>query len=118
MKKFKSFFPKMCAQWTLCRIQSRGTKNTLLERKQSNGTLKRKDISFLNDVISLFFLLHCIICHPARFFWYHVTIFSIGHIRDSMGTSRLVKRACLKHCDYTATLDRHITETCDGNLSL
>ena len=43
------------------RIQSCGTKNTLLEGKQSNGTLKRKDISFLNDdVISLFFLLHCI----------------------------------------------------------
>ena len=44
--------------------------------------LKRKDISFLNGVISLFFLPLYIICHPTRFyfFWYHVTLFCKGPI--------------------------------------
>ena len=27
-----------------------------------------KDIRFLNDVISLFFLPHCGVCHPAKCF--------------------------------------------------
>ena len=30
------------------------TKNTLLDGKRSSGTLKRKYISFLNDIVSLF----------------------------------------------------------------
>ena len=32
-----------------------------------------KDIRFLNDVISLLFLPHCGVCHPAKCFW-NVTI--------------------------------------------
>ena len=32
-----------------------------------------KDIRFLNDVISLFFLPHCGVFHPAKCFW-NVTI--------------------------------------------
>ena len=31
------------------------TKNSLLDGKQRSATVKRKDISFLNDVTSLFF---------------------------------------------------------------
>lgn len=75
----------------------------LLGGKQCNGTLKRKDTSFLNDATLFVF-----ICHPARCFLYHVTILSKGPIRDSMGTSHLVQRA----------LDGHIRETCVGNLTL
>ena len=41
-------------QCALCRIWSHGTKNTLLGGKQRNGSLKRKDISFLKDVTALF----------------------------------------------------------------
>lgn len=32
------------------------------------GTLRAKDISFSNDVISLFFLPHLIVCVPATWF--------------------------------------------------
>ena len=42
--------------------------NSLLEGKQRSGTLKRKDISFLNDVLFLFFLTHCVVSHSARCF--------------------------------------------------
>ena len=31
-------------------------------------TLEEEGISFVNDVISLFFLPHCIDCHPLKFF--------------------------------------------------
>ena len=34
-------------------------KATLLDRKRRSGTLKRKEFSFLNDVMSLFFLPFC-----------------------------------------------------------
>ena len=47
------------------------TNNALLdgsERRNGRGTLKRKDFSVLNDVISLFFLPLCVVCHPARLF--------------------------------------------------
>ena len=44
-------------QCVLCRIWSHGTKNTLLDGKQRNGSLKRKDISFLKDVTALFSVL-------------------------------------------------------------
>ena len=48
---------------------SHGTINTLLDGKQSSGTLKRKDICLLDKVISLFFLPLCVVCHTARFFF-------------------------------------------------
>ena len=40
--------------------------DTLLRSRHRNGTLKTKNISFLDDVISLFFLSLCVVCHPAR----------------------------------------------------
>ena len=43
-------------------------KKTLKDGKRQ-GTLKRKDISFMNNVISFFFLPLYIFCHPARFFF-------------------------------------------------
>ena len=48
---------------------SHGTINTLLDGKQSSGTLKRKDICLLDKVISLFFLPLCVVCHTARCFF-------------------------------------------------
>ena len=42
--------------------------DTLLRSRQRNGTLKTKNITFLDDVISLFFLSLCVVCHPARCF--------------------------------------------------
>lgn len=42
--------------------------DTLLRSRQRNGTLKTKNISFLDDVISLFFLSLCVVCYPARCF--------------------------------------------------
>ena len=46
-------------------LRSHGRKNTLLDVKGRSETLKRKDISFLKDVISLYSLPHCVVCHPA-----------------------------------------------------
>ena len=46
-------------------LRSHGRKNTLLDGKRRSETLKRKDISFLKDVISLYSLPHCVVCHPA-----------------------------------------------------
>ena len=46
-------------------LRSHGRKNTLLDGKRRSETLKRKDISFLKDVISLSSLSHCVVCHPA-----------------------------------------------------
>ena len=40
-------------EWALCRIQSHGTQNTLLDGKRRSGTLKRKVISLLDCKQSL-----------------------------------------------------------------
>ena len=48
----------------LCRIRSHGTKKT----KKNSGTLKSKDVSILNDLISLFFLPLSVACPPASCF--------------------------------------------------
>ena len=49
--------------------------------QRSSETLKRKDIGFLNDVISLFFLPLCVVFHPTRCFLNHVTsVFCKGPI--------------------------------------
>ena len=66
-------------KWALCSPlrtrRSHDTKITLLDGKRRSGTLKRKDMSFLNEVISLFLLPLCVVCHSARcFFLYHVTV--------------------------------------------
>ena len=50
-------------RWALCRILSPGTKN-----KKSSGTLESRTVSFLNDLISLFFLPLSVACHPASCF--------------------------------------------------
>lgn len=80
--------PRMYAQWTLCRVHSYATKNTLLEGKQCNGTLKWKDTSFLNNVtLSLCFSYpNALYMTSSKVFLYHVTIFRKGPMRDSMGT--------------------------------
>ena len=60
-----------------------GTKNTLLEGKQRSGTLKRKDISYLNDVISLF-LISCPTASFAIQVFLSVTVSrkgTIGHAK-------------------------------------
>ena len=56
---------------------SHGTTNTLLDGKQSSGTLKRKYICLLDKVISLFFLPLCVVCHDTArcFFSYNVTVY-------------------------------------------
>ena len=46
-------------------LRSHGRKNTLLDGKRRSETLKGKDISFLKDVISLYSLPHCVVCHPV-----------------------------------------------------
>ena len=76
--------------------------NTLLDGKQCDGTLKRKDTSFLKDVtLSLCFscpnVLHAIqqgVFVPCD----HIQQIK-GPITDSMGTSHSEQRTCLKHCD-------------------
>lgn len=69
----------MYAQWTLCRAQSYGTKNTLLEGKQCNGTFKRKDISFLNDVT----LSLCFSCPNVLYAIQQGVFVSCDHIQRS-----------------------------------
>lgn len=45
----------------ICRMKrSHGTKYTELDEKRRSGSLERKDISFLNGVISLVFLPLCV----------------------------------------------------------
>jgi len=46
-------------------------KTTLLDGKRRSGTLKRKEVNFFNDVMSLFFLPFCVVL----VFFYHVTVF-------------------------------------------
>ena len=48
-------------------------KTTLLDGKRRSGTLKRKEVKFLNDVMSLSFLPFCAVL--VFFFFYHVTVF-------------------------------------------
>ena len=95
----------MYAEWTLCRIHSYDTKNTLLEGKQFNGTLKRKDTSFLNNVtLSLCFSYPNVLYMPSsKVFLYHVTIFSKGPITDSMGT-------LIRQLLWIGILNRHVLE--------
>ena len=51
-----------------CRWAQPLQKNGHVVQKQYGGTLKGNDISFLNDVISVFFLPHYIVCVPATWF--------------------------------------------------
>ena len=60
-----------------------------------------KDVRFLNDVISLFFLPHCGVCHPAKCFC-SVTIslqrthYSIVNICNGTGEERRWQTLCDK----------------------
>lgn len=49
-------------------------KTTLLDGKRRSETLKRKEVKFLNDVMSLSFLPFCAVLFCFVFF-YHVTVF-------------------------------------------
>ena len=90
----------MYTQWTLCRIHLYGTKNTQLEDKQCNGTLKRKNTSFLNDeILSLGFSCPNVFYAIQLGVFCKGSIFRKGLIKDSMGTSHSVQQACLKHCN-------------------
>lgn len=51
-----------------CRWAQPLQKNGHVVQKQCGGTLKGNDISFLNDVISVFFLPHYIVYVPATWF--------------------------------------------------
>ena len=59
--------------------------------------LKRKDISFLNGVISLVFLPLYIICRPTRFYFflYHVTLFCKGPILYNWRGRLIYLKFCL-----------------------
>ena len=41
-------------------------KNTLPDGKRPSETLKRKDVILSNDVISLYFLPFCVVCHQVK----------------------------------------------------
>ena len=55
---------KLSEEWALYTKRSHGAKGTtLLDRKQRSGTLKGKDVSFLDDVLA-----HCVVCRLVRCF--------------------------------------------------
>ena len=55
---------KLSEEWALYTKRSHGAKQTtLMDGKQRNGTLKRKGVSFLDDVLA-----HYVVCHPVRCF--------------------------------------------------
>ena len=62
-----------------------------MAKKRCSGNLKRSYFSFLNDVISLFFLTLSVVWHPARCLLYHVTVFCEGPI-DAKTCFSFVKR--------------------------
>ena len=80
---------KLCYQCFFRKIEENYARNDELcqnscwqkSKPNPGGTLKRKDISYLNDVISLFFLPLCVVCHPARCFFYYATISFKGSTR-------------------------------------